>query len=187
LEGRFVSLGEILHHPVSRWLVLGNLALTALIVLRLAYPAATLSALHFGQAPEIHATTPGPDKSIQVAGAESYAMIVDRPLFIETRRMPKDEPSPSVAASNEIAVPLGPADAFDGLTLSGIVMSGGVRVALLKSAGGQNSPSLKEGDEFHGWHVEKIEAQAVVFTGQGEERKRIAFPEAKPGVSVGTP
>jgi hypothetical protein len=180
-------LGEILHHPVSRWLVIGNLALATLIALRLAYPAATLSALHFGREPEIHATMPGPDKPIQVAGAESYAVIVDRPLFIETRRMPKDEPSPPVAASNEIAVPLGPADAFDGLTLSGIVMYGGVRVALFKTAAGQNSPSLKEGDEFHGWRVERIEAEAVVFTGQGDEKKRIAFPEVKPGLSIEKP
>jgi hypothetical protein len=182
-----MSLGEILHHPVSRWLVLGNLALTALIVLRLVYPAATLSALQFGRAPDVQATAPKLDKPIQISGAENYSVVAEHPLFIATRRMPKDEPSPPVAASNEIAVPLGPADAFDGLTLSGIVMSGGVRVALFKTAGGQNAPSLKEGDEFHGWHVEKIEAEAVVFAGQGEEKKRVAFPGAKPGVSIGTP
>jgi hypothetical protein len=32
----------------------------------------------------------------------------------------------------------------------------------LLTADGQNSSSLKEGDEFHGWQVEKIEAEAVI-------------------------
>jgi hypothetical protein len=182
-----MTLGEILHHPVSRLLVLCNLALATLVVLRLVYPAATLSALHFGNPSSLPSAAPPTAKPIQIASAQSYAAIADRPLFIETRRMPKDEPPPA-AAPSEVAVSLGPASALDGLTLSGIVMSGGTRVALVKAATGESPPALKEGDEFRGWHVEKIEAEAVVLTAQGEE-KRIEFPKGKQesGISIGKP
>ena len=57
---------------------------------------------------------------------------------------------------------------------------------MLKSASGPAPPALKEGDDLRGWHVVRIEADAVILTANGEER-RIAFAKPKQGVTLGKP
>ncbi len=177
-------MNDALAYPLTRLLVLITLGLFALVVLRLAYPLAAISTFHIGTG---KASLPAFSKTeadaAQIASVESFSAIAERPLFLEERRMPKDPP-PAPAAGLIAAVT--PSNALNGLTLSGVVMAGDHRVALLNPANGQAQKSVKEGDDFQGWKVLHIEAKAVVFTANGEER-RIEFPKpAKAGgITIG--
>ena len=73
---------------------------------------------------------------------ESLAVILERPVFSETRR-----PSRDLAGAKAT-----PAD----FTLAGVVISAGARSALIQPLHGNVLRSLKEGDDIDGWMLVEI-------------------------------
>lgn len=180
-------IGDILHYPLLRWVALANLALISLIALRLVFPAASIAAIHFARNERAEAQRPARAPAPQTTTIRHDAVIAERPLFIESRRMPKEDIVPETPAqAGRATIALTPASSLDGLTLTGIVMAEGARVAILKAQSGESPAGLKEGDDYRGWHVARIEPEAVLFTRDNDE-KRLEFAKPKPGgVVIGT-
>jgi len=78
----------------------------------------------------------------------ALAVIVERPVFSQTRR-------PSRAAGDSV-----PGSAID-FMLSGVVISGGERSALIQPAAGGAVQRLQEGQDFGGWTVTEIAADRI--------------------------
>jgi len=93
---------------------------------------------------------------------DAYAEIVERPLFIDTRRPP--EPAPEVAAAAPPPPPPRPLRA----TLTSIVITPERHLALVVDHASKRSVRLAEGADFAGWQVERIENEQVIFR-QGEQ------------------
>jgi len=72
----------------------------------------------------------------------SLAMILERPVFSETRR-PSEDPAGAQAPATDF-------------TLAGVVISASERSALVKSGNGGMIQRLKEGDDIGGWMLEEI-------------------------------
>jgi Type II secretion system protein C len=89
------------------------------------------------------------EASFSMPGRESLAVILERPLFTQTRR-----PS-SVAGGDPLA---GSVD----LTLSGVVISGGERSALIRRGNAEIVERLKQGEDIAGWTLVEIAADRVI-------------------------
>jgi hypothetical protein len=109
-----------------------------------------------GEPAGVAAIPPPPEFSMPPAG--SFSAIVERPLFAATRRPPEEQESTPVTSRD-----------LD-ITLTGVNISAGERVALFKRKDGKGNLRLQEGDEFQGWVLEVIEPQQVTFR-QEEETK----------------
>jgi type II secretory pathway component PulC len=72
----------------------------------------------------------------------SLAVILERPVFSETRR-PSEEPAGAQAPATDF-------------TLAGVVISASERSALVKPGNGGMIQRLKEGDDIGGWMLEEI-------------------------------
>lgn len=87
--------------------------------------------------------------TFSVPDRQSLAVILERPLFTQTRR-----PSGIAAGSTQ-----GMAVDF---SLSGVVISGGVRSALIRSGTNGVVQQLKIGDAIGGWTLVEVAADRVV-------------------------
>jgi hypothetical protein len=99
---------------------------------------------------------------------ESLAEVVKRPLFIETRRLPR----PSGNA---------PSQPPSGLALVGAVLSNGAARALIEHGEPARLERATEGDDVEGWTVESIALDRVVLQRAGlraELRMNDAPPSA---------
>ena len=72
----------------------------------------------------------------------SLAVILERPVFSETRR-PSEDPAGAQAPATDF-------------TLAGVVISASERSALVKPGNGGMIQRLKEGDDIGGWMLEEI-------------------------------
>ena len=80
---------------------------------------------------------------------QSLAVILERPLFTQTRR-------PSRVASER--APAGSAD----FTLSGVLISGEERSALIRASNSEIVQQLKRGENIGGWTLVEIAADRVI-------------------------
>lgn len=85
---------------------------------------------------------------------ETFAEVLDRPLFFEGRQLP---PEPVQQAAAE--VPLEPLK----LTLEGVALTGSSRVALLRDQRDNAMVQVAEGTVHDGWTLEDIEPDKAVF------------------------
>jgi general secretion pathway protein N len=92
-----------------------------------------------------------PDPSFAMPPEESFAAVLERPVFSPTRR---SLPSSGVAAT------LTTSAAF---LLVGVVISGGERFVLVKPLSSDGVERLREGDELAGWSTVAIEPDRVLF------------------------
>jgi hypothetical protein len=83
-----------------------------------------------------------------------FTEIINRPLFVEGR-MPSDDENQSTDALPKTS-PLK-------LTLEGVVISPGSRVAVVKDDKNNNILRLVEGMSHNGWKVNNIQSQSVEF------------------------
>ena len=95
------------------------------------------------------ATPPAQGASFSAPDKQSLGVILERPLFTQTRR------------------PIGPAsNGAQGMTvdfsLSGVVISGGARSALIRSGSDGNVQQLKIGETIGGWTLVQVAADRVV-------------------------
>jgi hypothetical protein len=89
------------------------------------------------------------EASFSMPDRESLAVILERPLFTQTRR-----PS-SIAGGDPLA---GSVD----LTLSGVVISGGERSALLRRGNAEIVERVEQGEDIAGWTLVEIAADRVI-------------------------
>ena len=116
------------------------------------------------EAPEIAPLPPLPEFSM--APLISFAAIVDRPVFVQSRRPPEEEAAvatPKVTSKLE-------------LTLKGVVYSEGERTALLLPKAGGDILRLAEGSSYQGWELVEVAPSEVLFRrGEREESLALVF------------
>lgn len=135
------------------------------------------------------AATPVAAALMAEKSAAARAALTDRPLFDSSRRpyMPPapapPPPTPSVAAPPPTPAPSPrlPKLAEQGWQLSGTVVgttgSAEDRIALLRSARGSAIQKVKEGEDFQGWRVVRIEAGRLSLRAGGQEDE-MTLPKA---------
>ncbi|WP_019570502.1 hypothetical protein [Thioalkalivibrio sp. ALE11] len=113
--------------------------------------------------------------------APSYTNMIERPLFMSTRRPPVDDP-PDEDPEPEVEEPEQPPDPLEA-TLRSVLVVGEARYAWLEVEGAARELRLAPGEEIEGWSLDVIEPSFVEFTA-GDSRKRL---ELRPSGSVGDP
>ena len=116
-----------------------------------------------------------------MAPEQAFLEINDRSLFTQTRTAPlKVAPPPPAVAEVLPKVPLT-------AQLTGVVITPTRKVALLRSAGGDQTYRLREGmpfpGELAGWRVTQINARSVVFDGgaaQGQVELKLDVAKGSP-------
>jgi hypothetical protein len=100
----------------------------------------------------------------------TLAEVVERPVFSPTRRPP---PGQATAAGSSSARP----QTFD-LELTGVVVTGVQKVALVLPKGSAQTVQLKEGDTYRGWTVDEIGPGFMVLRSRG--RKQVVHLSYRP-------
>jgi type II secretory pathway component PulC len=95
------------------------------------------------------AARPTEAASVSMPDRQSLAVILERPLFTQTRR-------PIGVPSN------GPQGTTIDFSLSGVVISGGARSALIRSGSDGNVQQLRVGETIGGWTLVQVAADRVV-------------------------
>lgn len=88
---------------------------------------------------------------------EDYAEMVERPLFVRGRRPPPPSEGRAGGQDGENETPAGQ------IALSGVLITGKHRVALLRLEGDPKVIHVSEGQEAGGWLLEKIDSDRVVL------------------------
>lgn len=98
---------------------------------------------------------------------ETFAVIVERPLFSPSRQRPSAQPSGTAAPSLD-------------LSLFGVVISTDQRIALVE-LGADGAPlPVKQGDEISGWKVARIEPDRILVQQDMMERELLLDFVASP-------
>jgi hypothetical protein len=108
-------------------------------------PEASASAI-----PEIQPLE-GPD----VASLGEYNEIIERPLFLSTRRPPEEQPEEPPEPAPE------PPSADETFTLLGVVLTPEATMALLQDDKTGEIARLQVGDQVNGWHLKAVQANSV--------------------------
>lgn len=128
--------------------------------------SAQISALLTNDAPESGDTAP-PDLPAPASSPplfampdrDSLAVILERPVFSETRR-PSSDPDGGRARPTDF-------------TLAGVMISASERSALIQSGNGQPIQRLKEGDEIGGWMLVEIALDRIKIRRGGVEAEML--------------
>jgi hypothetical protein len=157
------------------------------------------------------AATPAstPEAALALPPPAQFAVIVDRPLFAQTRRPPPPAPPPTAEppppAESEVAPPPAadetppaeppPPPAVD-FTLVGIVTDGAERHALVQRQSDGTVVEVPEGGDIAGWFAVLIDPERAVFRQAGTEEElvlhfdapvpadRVPPPRAKPAPNI---
>ncbi len=127
------------------------------------------------------APTAEPARRRALPSLQTFAAVVERPLFAPTRRFvrPVDAPEPEpVAEAGEEVLPE-PAAAGPGrpdLRFFGTVRQGGKVAALVTGDAGVER--LKVGDDVEGWQVTEVTRDRLVLVREGEELAYEIFGKA---------
>lgn len=114
---------------------------------------------------------PPPFRLQPVPAIETYAGIADRPLFNADRK-PDPVPPPPEAPKPQIV--LGDLSQYRVLGVTG---DSAVQRALVQKTGEQ-ALTLKPGDTFEGWRVDRIDAAGVAISG-GDRKEVLTIPKAR--------
>ncbi|MDH4108019.1 MAG: hypothetical protein OEW35_06865 [Gammaproteobacteria bacterium] len=139
---------------VTRALAVACGALTLVIALELAIPNSTGDSGKRVEATDVTLPPLGDLPPYVAPTFESFAEVLERPLFYEDRRLP---PPPEVAQAAEA-----PAEPLL-LTLEGIAISGDSRVALLRDTRSNSLVQVAEGASHNGWTLQSVEGGTAVF------------------------
>jgi general secretion pathway protein N len=104
-----------------------------------------------GSTAEIDVEIPG---DFVLPPIETYAAITERPLFTRSRRPPSEEAPIPVAATLD-------------LELTGVIISGEERIALLRDTETGVLMRLSVGDQVQGWFLTGIETEQVELQSDG--------------------
>ncbi len=104
------------------------------------------------------------DQDFQLPELDRYAEVVERPLFVRTRR-------PVPPAAGPQAVVAGSEGRLGQYALSGVVITPEERFAILRGTGDNKLHRVADGQDFQGWTVQAIQGEGVVFAREGEEQR----------------
>lgn len=138
----------------------------------LAFVPSPLRALElFERRPVVEIKAPPPLKLTAAPPATVFAAIAARPLFNIDR---KPDPVPPPPEPPKPAIVLGDLSQY---RVEGVVASSETQLALVRKVGAQLL-TLKQGDTFEGWKIEKIDASGVSISG-GDRSEVLTTPRAK--------
>ena len=135
-------------------LLLGLSSLAVLVVL----VAEVASGVHIEDGPEVEVSAALDDSSTLPnyvpQSFESFAEILERPLFYAERKLPEEPKQQAV-----VAAPPEPLR----LHLEGIAIMDESRIALLRSQGDNQLVQMAEGMTHNGWTLESVLADRAIF------------------------
>jgi len=147
-----------LQSAASLALALGFVACLVIIGVELTGPAAHPEESAKASARVRPAATPDPGAAgYALPAVQSFSAVTERPLFAQSRR-------PSARADDS----LGP---WSSLVLSGIIISGDSREALITHGKPPVIVHLQEGQDIDGWTVTSIQPDRVVLRGASAEHE----------------
>ncbi len=113
---------------------------------------------------------PAPRDPPRLEPLDAFSEVVERPVFFRTRRPPdpEAEPPPQAEAASK-------AD----FVLSGLIISGKDRLALLRPVRSATVERVHEGEEIDGWLVQAVHADRVVLK-RGETVQEILLEDQPP-------
>ena len=106
-----------------------------------------------------------PKAAFKLPDEASYEDILERPLFVEGRRPPSDEPEEEMEPEEE-KQDLPPPK----LSFVGVYSTPKGMTALVRNDATQETVRVRTGDRFEGWEVSGIDDQRLVLKNQGEEQ-----------------
>ena len=142
----------------TRVLAMMCLGLLAIATIQLAFSARPAAIAIDGGVAAALAETEAPPAYVP-ATFDSFTSILQRPLLYANRKLPA--PPPVVAAAEIPKEPLR-------LTLEGVALSGGSRVALLRDQSNNSLIHIAEGMAHNGWTLQRIESDKAVFSRDSE-------------------
>ncbi len=132
-------------------------------------PVALIDA--FATTPVLEVKVPPPFRLQPMTAIESFAAIAERPLFNADR---KPDPLPPPPEAAKPLVVLGDLSQYRVLGVTG---DSAVQRALVQKTGGQTL-TLKPGDMFEGWSVDRIDAAGIAISG-GDRKEVLTIPKAR--------
>lgn len=125
---------------------------------------------------------PGNNRSLSISNTLEYNPVTPqgaieeiekRPLFNPTRR-----PIPPSPAAPDTAIPIveNITSELGNIILVGTIIDRNDRIALVKSDQDNVSTALREGEMLHGWQLEAIQKDSIIFR-SGSEHREIRFPQ----------
>ena len=102
-------------------------------------------------------------KLISLPDIADLNQLVDRPLFSQSRRPEILEPEPKAPPPEKKKSPLA-------IELTGVMIVGKSRIALLKQVRGKKSWQGEIGQTIEGWEIRNIEPNQIVLIQSGETR-----------------
>lgn len=142
----------------TRILAMMCIILLVVAAVQLAFPAKPPAITIAGEAAVILPETKAPPAYVP-ATLDSFTSILERPLLYANRKLPA--PPPVVAA---VEIPKEPLR----LTLEGVALSGGSRIALLRDQSNNSLIHIAEGMAHNGWTLQRIESDKAVFSRDSE-------------------
>jgi len=134
-------------------------------------------------AAEDTAASPPLGPGLTVPDEDSFAAIVERPLFSPSRRPGQAAPA-SAPKTDEASQAKAPPD----IVLIGTIVSGNERVALVEITDGSKIVQVRERGEVSGWTALLIEDGRVVFRrGKTEEELVLRYEQAVPPDKIPPP
>ncbi len=135
-------------------------------------PRGGLTTTSFEEAEEPRAS-PQTEKRLSVNSSMSkddYVSVIDRPLFLPSRR-PPDEEVPDVAAVPEVpATPETPLENFD---LNAVIITPEGAIAWVTTTTEPKPQKVQIGDELEGWKVKNISNDEIEMEGQSRSDRLV--------------
>ena len=104
-----------------------------------------------------------PKAAFKLPDEANYEEILERPLFVEGRRPPSDEPEEEAPAPVQQDLPL------PKLSLVGVYTTPKGTTALVRNLATKDTVRVRLGDRFEGWEVSEIDDQRLVLKKQNDE------------------
>ena len=99
---------------------------------------------------------------------DEYASVIDRPLFLSSRRPPEEEVPVEAAKPEEPVIPETPLDNFD---LNAVIITPAGAIAWVTTPTAPKPQRVQVGDELEGWKVKNISNDEIEMEGQsGSDR-----------------
>ena len=150
-------------------LLAANVVVALLITFQLMYPATASQAVDMPADDEAAVLPDFGEGNVNPPALGYFADMLERPLFYVDRRLPKP-PAP------EAAPPPKPLR----LTLEGVAIANGVRVAVLRNPQTRQLMQLEEGGTHDGWTLEALDSTSASFT-RGEQVTELLLDPASGG------
>ena len=165
----FARLGWLLF-----WLVMGATG-AGILVMEWRHPPRLQTSIAVDTPP---AVTVPPLQPFEPLPLTHYAEIVERPVFIDTRRPEEDE----------LTAPTAPPEPDQPLDLIGVLLVPGAATALLRPTE-PNAKVLRvaQGEMVEGWRLQSVSANRVVLQKNGEIRELVLIRPPPPTHSTTAP